>query len=203
MYITYLLLALTVLISVKAMSDNTLKSRLMLNPYDIVHHKKWYRCITHGFIHADFTHLLFNMYVFYLFGVSLEERLTLDYGVRGHAIYGLLYVSGILFASVLSIKNNKDNPHYNALGASGAVSAILFAYIIVNPTRELGLLLIPIYIPAYIFGPIILLIEYVLSKRGGTGIAHDAHFAGAIYGILFMVALNKDYFIGFIEQIGL
>lgn len=200
MYITYSLLAITSLVSIKAMGDDTWKRNLMLNPYDVIHNKKWYKCITHAFIHADFMHLFFNMYVLYLFGTYLEAKFVIDYGSRGYMLYALLYITGILFSSVLSIKNNKDNPHYYSLGASGAVSAILFAYIVVNPMQELGLIFIPIYVPAYIFGPIILFFEYIMARRGGTGIAHDAHFTGAIYGVFFMLALNHNYVFDFIDH---
>jgi len=200
MYITYSLLAVTILISVKAFDDESWKRRLMLNPYDVVHHKKWYRTFTHAFIHADFAHLFFNMYVLYLFGEFLEERFIAEYGLRGYMLYALLYLSAILFSSIFSIAKHKDNIHYNSLGASGAVSAVLFAYIVVNPMAELGLLILPIFVPAYIFGPIILFVEYLLAKRGGTGIAHDAHIAGAIYGIVFMLILNYNYLFEFIDQ---
>ena len=79
MYITYLLLVVTIVVSVRAMDDNVLKGRLMLNPYDVIHYKKWYRCFTHAFVHADFVHLGFNMFVLYSFGTSLEDFLLVLY----------------------------------------------------------------------------------------------------------------------------
>ena len=203
MYITYLLLAVTILISAKAMDDDTLKRRLMLNPHDVIHYKKWYRCFTHGFIHADWMHLGFNMFVLYSFGELLEMVFEFKYGVRGHMLFGLLYLAGILFSCLFSLYKHKDNPYYNSLGASGAVMAVLFGFILVNPTAELGLLFLPgIEIPAYIFGPLLLLLEYALSKRGGTGIAHDAHIAGAIFGVVFMTALDYHYLLNFFKHFG-
>ena len=200
MYVTYLLLAITILISVKAMEDMTLKGKLMMNPYAVIHHKQWYRCFTHAFIHADFMHLGFNMFVLYGFGIGLEDELTATYGIQGYVMFAVLYVMGILFATLLSLKKHKDNPGYNSLGASGAVMAVLFAYILIHPERELGLLILPgIDIPGYIFGPLILAVEYALSKRGGTGIAHDAHFAGAIFGILFITAIDYHYLLNFFK----
>ena len=157
MYVTYLLLAVTILISAIAMDNQSLKYRLMLNPYDVIHHKKWYRCFTHAFVHGDWLHLGFNMYVLFSFGEVLEFQLIRLYGLKGYYYMALLYLSAILFSSLLSLYTNKDNPGYNSLGASGAVMAILFAYILLFPTAELGLLFLPMRIPAFIFGPIILI----------------------------------------------
>jgi len=211
MYITYLLLVATVLISVKAFSDNDFKWKMMFNPYNVVHHKQWYRSFTHAFIHADWMHLGFNMYVLYMFGVemdsniymykSLEPALVDLYGAKGYLYFACLYVGGILFATVISLQRHKDNMHYNSLGASGAVMAVVFGYIVLNPTAEMGLLFIPVYVPAYIFGPILLLIEYLLGKRGGTGIAHEAHFAGAIFGLVFMCLIDIDLMFEFFQKI--
>jgi membrane associated rhomboid family serine protease len=200
MYVTYLLLAVTILISAIAMDNQSLKYRLMLNPYDVIHHKKWYRCFTHAFVHGDWLHLGFNMYVLFSFGEVLEFQLIRLYGLKGYYYMALLYLSAILFSSLLSLYTNKDNPGYNSLGASGAVMAILFAYILLFPTAELGLLFLPMRIPAFIFGPIILIAEYALSKRGGTGIAHDAHFAGAVYGIIFMTIVDYHFLLNFFNQ---
>lgn len=212
MYITYLLLAATILVSVKAFNENDLKRRLMFNPHDVVHYKKWYRCITHAFVHADTMHLVFNMMVLYMFavqwtpknalgGYSLEPALIAKYGAKGYLYFACLYLGGILFSTLLALRTHKDNPGYNSLGASGAVMAVVFGYIMMYPTAELGLLFIPIGIPAYIFGPILLAVEYYLGKRGGSRIAHDAHFAGAIFGVIFMVIIDYNYLLDFVNQI--
>jgi membrane associated rhomboid family serine protease len=202
MYVTYFLLALTILISARAMNDNSFKSKLMLNPYDVIHNKKWYRCITHGFIHADYTHLIFNMIVLFMFGERLEEKLVAEYGLKGHYHFVILYLTGILFSCLFSLQKHKDNPGYNSLGASGATMAVLFGFIILFPTAKLAMFLVPIPIYAYYYGPIILLIEYLLSKRGGTGIAHDAHIAGAIFGVIFITLLDYNYLIDFFKNFG-
>jgi membrane associated rhomboid family serine protease len=202
MYVTYLLLALTILISARAINDNLLKSKLMLNPYDVIHNKNWYRCITHGFIHADYTHLIFNMIVLYSFGKALEEQLVIASGLKGHFHFAVLYLTGILFSCLYSLQKHKDNPGYNSLGASGATMAVLFAFIILFPTRKLMMFFIPIEISAFYFGPIILLIEFIMSKRGGTGIAHDAHIAGSIFGVIFITVLDYNYLIDFFKNFG-
>lgn len=218
MYLTYLLLAATVLVSVLAFQDESLKRRLMFNPHDVVHYNKWYRSFTHAFIHADYFHLGFNMYVLYAFGVqytqelyppqmyvnvpySLEPTLVHDFGARGYLYFGLLYLGGILFSTLIAIRRHRDNPGYNSLGASGAVMAVVFAYIILNPNAQLGLIFLPIHVPAYIFGPILLGIEYYMSKRGRTGIAHDAHFAGAVFGIIFITLIDYHYLLDFFKQL--
>lgn len=200
--ITYLLLAVTVLVSVKGFSDPSFTRKYFFNAHDVVHYKNWYRCFTHGFLHANWMHLGFNMYGLYLFGRGVEIRLIDDFGIKGYIIYAVLYLLGIIVSTTWPLIKNKDNPGYNALGASGAVSAVVFAFIILNPTSELGLIILPgIYLPAYIFGPLYLVAEYLLSRRGGTGIAHDAHIGGAIFGIIFIIIVDYHYLLDFIKEI--
>ena len=200
MYLTYLLLAITVLVSVKAFSDLSFRDKLMLNPYDVVHNKNWYRCFSHAFIHGDIMHLVFNMYVLYIFGEATEASFVYKYSNKGYLYFGMLYVGGILFSTLWSIYRHKDNPYYNSLGASGAVSAVVFAFIIMFPKVELGIFPFPPIIPAFIFGPLILVFEYYMAKRGGSHIAHDAHFAGAIFGIIFMTIVDYHYLLNFFKQ---
>jgi membrane associated rhomboid family serine protease len=213
MYITYLLLAATILISVKAFGDNEFKWKWMWNPYNVVHNKQWYRSFSHAFIHANWMHLAFNMYVLYSFAVqatpghnfrslSLEPEMIERYGDKGYLYFACLYLGGILFSTIISLRKHKDNIHYNSLGASGAVMAVLFAYVIMNPSAELAFIFIPVGIPAYILAPLILVAEYYMSKRGNTGIAHDAHFAGAIFGILFMTIVDYTLILDFVKNIG-
>jgi membrane associated rhomboid family serine protease len=214
MYITYLLLAVTVLVSVKAFSDESWKRQLMFNPYDVVHNQKWYRSFTHAFVHANWMHLGFNMYVLYVFGVasvpkegwisshySLEPTLVMDHGAKGYLFYGCLYLGGILFSTLWSMSKHKDNPAYNSLGASGAVYAVVFASIMMNPNMGMGIIFIPIFIPAYIFGPLLLVAEYYLAKRGGTAIGHDAHISGAIFGMIFICVIDYNYLLDFFSKL--
>lgn len=214
MYITYFILGITILVSLKAFEDDDFKRKLLLNPYDVVHYKKWYRVFTHAFIHADFMHLGFNMYVLYMFGVestsnggfsqyflSLEPAFVQDFGIKGYWYFFLLYVGGIFFSSIYAIYKHQDNPGYNSLGASGAVSAVIFGAVLLNPQAQMGLLFIPFYIPAYIFGPLMLVFEYFMAKRGKSHIAHDAHIAGALFGIVFTIAINPNYIVKFFNSI--
>ena len=191
--------------------EESFKRKLMMNPYDVVHNKKWYRAFTHAFVHADFMHLGFNMFVLYMFAVqvappslyqySLEPSLVVKYGPKGYLYFGCLYLGGILFSTIYSIYKNRDNPGYNSLGASGAVSAVVFGYIMMYPDAQMGLLFIPFYIPAYIFGPLIIVAEYFMAKRGGTGIAHDAHISGAIFGVIFMIVIDYNYLTNFFDKV--
>ncbi len=214
MYITYFIIAITVIVSFLAFERPELKGKLLFNAYDIVQHKRWYRLFSHGFIHADFMHLFFNMYVLYMFGVqgagetnnygfsSVEPTLILDFGIKGYFYYLLLFVGGLAFSSLYALFKHQNNPNYNALGASGAVSAIVFAFIIMNPSAQLGIIFIPgIYLPAYIFGPLLLLAEYYLGKRGKSHIAHDAHISGAIFGLIFIALVDYQYYVEFFKHI--
>lgn len=191
----------TIVISAKAFNDNDFKWKWMFNPYQVVHNKEWYRSFSHAFIHADWTHLLFNMFVLFSFGTILEDLLRINYGPKGYLYFVCLYIGGIFFSTILSMKRHKDDMHYNSLGASGAVMAVLFAFVMMMPSADLMLIFLPIPIPAYIMGPLILVAEYYMGKRGGTGIAHDAHFSGAIFGIVFMAAIDFNLVLDFFSKI--
>jgi membrane associated rhomboid family serine protease len=217
MYITYLVLVATILISLKGFNDLSFRERMMLNPYDVVHRGGWYRCFTHAFIHADFVHLSFNMFALYIFAVqitpdnhftsdySLEPELIDRFGAKGYLYFGSLYLGGILFSTLWSIYRHRDNAYYNSLGASGAVSAVIFGYILLNPMVELTVFPLPpnLGIPAYIFGPLLLISEYFLAKRGGTGIAHDAHISGALFGIIFITIVDYHILLDFFNKFSL
>jgi len=201
--ITILIIAITALVSVIAMDNNSLKSKLMFNAYMIHNRKEWYRFFSNGLIHADWMHLAFNMFSLYIFGGSVEAMYRDDdvFGSKGILFYILLYVGGLVMSSLYSYEKHKNDMYYNALGASGAVSAVIFAFIILAPTQKLMLLFLPIPIPAYLFGLIFLGIEYYLGKRGQGNIGHDAHFWGAIYGIIFTIILKPSLIQSFIEQL--
>lgn len=204
--INTVLVAINVGVSLLAFGNGALLQRLMLNPYSVVHHREGYRVLTHAFVHGDYIHLLFNMYVLYSFGTLIEQIFTNpDYfemlfpGLefwgtsRGYLYFLLLYVGGILAASLPALRKHRDNPGYNSLGASGAVSAVVTAVIVLLPTMNLRIFFIPIDIPAFILGAAYLGYEYYMSKRGHTGIAHDAHFWGAIYGLVLLLVLQPAF----------
>ncbi len=214
MSLNNIVIGLTVIVSLLAFNNRELWSKMLLNPYQVIHRKQYYRLLTHAFIHADFVHLFFNMFVLYSFGQAIELVLTQEeyfnsvlpefqfWGTSmGYLIYVLIYLGGILFSVIPSLQKHKDNPGYNSLGASGAVSAVVMVFILILPTVDLHLLFIPIGIPGFIFGALYLYYEYYMSKRGGTGIAHDAHLLGGIYGVVLMLILEPSLGTRFVEQI--
>ena len=191
MNIVSIIILITVLISFQANKNPDLKQRFLYIPYQLKHNNEFYRLISHIFIHADISHLAFNMISLYFLGSTLSYYFIDYYGLQLGTTYLLiLYFAGAIFASLPSFFKHQDNSSYRSLGASGAVSAVIFAAILWDPSMSLGILFIPFPIPAYIFGPIYLAVEYFSMKRGGTGIAHDAHIGGAVFGILFVLLLN-------------
>lgn len=202
--LTYLLLAIIVVTSYRYMEDIGGRERLLLYPYDMFRHKEWYRFFSSGFVHGSWMHLLFNGYALLLFGSILEMTFILPglFGpLVGRLVYLALIVSGLPMASLYSYYKNKDNPHYRALGASGTISGLVFAYILLYPTVPLYLMFVPIPIPGFIFGILYLVISAYLDKRGGGRIAHDAHYWGSVWGVVFMAMAKPSLIWGFIRQI--
>ena len=139
---TIIIILITSLISIGSFNNIDLKEKLIFSPYQYSKNKKWWIVLSHGFIHADFLHLFFNMYVLYIFGPALEYFFINSSEIGGFYFVGF-YLLGIIFSTLPSIIKNHNNPNYRSLGASGAVSSVVFAYIIIYPLRELGLILIP------------------------------------------------------------
>lgn len=212
--LTTIIVAANVILSFIGFQNREFLSKWVFNAYQVVHRKEYYRVVTHAFIHGSVLHLLFNMYVLYNFGNLIEAIFTnpkvfenlfpsLDFWgtSRGYLYYVLLYFGGVLFATLPAIRKHQNNPGYNSLGASGAVSAVVLAFILLLPTVDMGILFIPIRIPAFILGAAYLTYEYFMSKRGQTGIAHDAHFWGALYGLVLLLILKPQFGMYFIQQI--
>lgn len=189
--ITVIILAITCIVSFSAFSNEQLMDDLIFYPPAITNRNQWYRFITCGFIHADIMHLAFNMYSFYLFGRMVEDAFIQIFGVKGKLIYILLYVIALIVCLLPTYLNNKDNYHYKSLGASGAVSAVIFAGIFLYPTMKMGLFLIPIMVPGFVFGPIFLILSAYLAKRGHGNINHSAHIWGGIFGIVFLIVCSQ------------
>lgn len=193
----------TVIFSIIGFQRKDIFDRYKFNPYVILKHKDWVRIISHAFLHSGPLHLGLNMFVLYMFGGIVEGYFRLRYGDGlGILLYVLLYLTAGIASTVPSFRKHGNNAYYNAIGASGAVSAIVFANILLLPTAEMGLLIIPgIYLPGFIFGFLYLLGESVMSKRGTSNIGHDAHIGGAVYGMLFMVIIDWHHLTGFLSQI--
>ena len=206
--ITYAILILTIAFSLYAMNKPDIKYKYIFHPYSINHSNQHYRFLSHAFLHGDFLHLAFNMYALWMFGRIVEEQvfpILLSHDGEpdrkmGMALYIILYTGAIYASSISEYFKNKENKYYTSLGASGAVNALIFSYITCLPMTKLGFFFIPM--PAWVFGVLYLGISYYLSKRN-TGnesvdrIGHEAHFWGAIFGILFTLTLgllNKDVY---------
>jgi membrane associated rhomboid family serine protease len=162
--------------------------QLIFYPPAISRRKQVYRFITCGFIHADAMHLIFNMFSFFFLGQIVEQKFRTElFGDSGQLLYIVLYISALVVCLLPTYLKNPDNYYYKSLGASGAVSAVVFTFIMLDPMQGLSLLFIPIPIPAFLFGILYLVISAYLDKRGGGNINHSAHFWGAIYGIVFTI----------------
>ena len=184
--VTLIILVLTCVISFTAFSNEKITNDLIFYPTAVTNHNQWYRFITCGFIHADIMHLAFNMYTFYMFGGMVEQAFLEIFGESGKILYTVLYITALAACLLPTYFQHKNNYYYRSLGASGAVSAVIFIGILLNPTMKLQIFPIPIGIPAFIFGPLYLLISAYLAKKGQGNINHSAHIWGAVYGVLFM-----------------
>ena len=184
--ITLLIVLFTTLVSISAFGKPTVIDQFIFDPVTINRRQQWYRFFTCGLIHADWEHLLFNMLSLFLFGQMVESAFQSDilFGEQGKLFYALLYLSALFLSLVPTFWKERENRYYRSLGASGAVSAIVFVGILFNPTAKIGLFLIPPIIPGYIFGPLYLLLSAWLGKRGGDQINHSAHISGAIAGVV-------------------
>lgn len=191
--ITTFIIIITVIVSYTAFNNRELFYKLSYNPHAVKTNNEWYRAFTHAFIHADIIHLFLNMFVLYSFGTALENAMFEHFEEKGYYYYILLYVGAIIFATIISYMRHQDNVQYNSVGASGAVMAVLFSAIIVRPDMEVYMMFIPIGIPGLLFGAIYLALEYYMDKRGGDNVAHDAHFLGALFGIIFTICIDYHF----------
>jgi membrane associated rhomboid family serine protease len=197
--VNLILIVLTVLVSWAAFNNRKLLDRLILWPPAVDRHKQYDRLLTHGFIHADFPHLLFNMVTLYFFGGPIErlmERLT-----GSLLTYPLFYLAALVVAILPSYLKNQKNPNYFSLGASGAVSAVLFAYILLAPWTGIYFFFIPIPIPAILYALFYVGYSIWMDRRGGDNVNHSAHLAGAAFGVMFLLIMEPSVLQHFLGQL--
>ena len=169
--ITYTFLAIILVFSIYCFNDRNAMNKYLFHPYSIHHHKEHYRFLTHAFIHGDFLHLAFNCIALYGFGLALEEQYFGNPKVfdprLGKLYYILLFTGGIYAASITEYFRNKNNPSYSSLGASGAISSIMFCFIMVSPGSEIYLFFFPM--KGWIAGLLLLGVSSYLIRRKKTG----------------------------------
>lgn len=183
--LTLALIAITVAVSWLAFDRPRLLDRLLLWSPAIERQRQYDRLLTHGFVHADWSHLLFNMITLYFFGRLIERVLGELMGPIG---FPLFYLTAIVVAMLPSYLRHRHDPHYRSLGASGGVSAVLFAYILLDPWAWIFVFFIPM--PAIVYAVAYVAYSFYMDRRGGDNINHSAHLSGALYGVLFMVLLE-------------
>lgn len=199
--ITILIVITTAIISVISFQRSDLFSKLDFEPYLIQRKKQYFRFISHTFVHADWIHLIVNMLVFFSFGNYVERELAniQDHAslLSGNVVFLLLYFGGAIIASIPTFLKHKNNPDYVSVGASGAVSAILFTSIFLNPLDKVYFYgVLPV--PGIVFGGLYLIYSSYMARKGNDNINHDAHFWGAVFGFVFPIiiepSLIKDFF---------
>lgn len=181
-----IIVIITALTSYFAFNNWELRQRLLFRPILIDQRGEWYRFLSHGLIHADMIHLIFNMYVMYEFGRIVEQLFRQAFGPLGTTLFVIMYVSALIIASIPSYLKHQHSPGYASLGASGAVSGVVFALIFFAPLQLFYLFFI-IPVPAILFGVGYLWYSHYMDKQQRDNIGHDAHFWGAVYGFVFVV----------------
>ncbi len=183
----------------QAFNSPNIMNQLIFEPFQIKNRNQWYRFLSSGFLHGDWIHLAINMFVLYSFGSVVENYYGYFFGTNGIFMYGLLYLSSIVAASARTYYKEQNNPEYRALGASGAVSAVLFTSVLFQPTQAIyiyGVLPIPGIVGAVLY----LIYSSYASRKLNDHINHDAHFYGAIYGIIFTLVFKPEIFQYFLKQ---
>lgn len=183
--ITLIIIVATVGVSLLAFRDRTLMDRMILWPPAVDRGREYWRLLSYGLIHADGAHLLFNMVTLFFFGRAIEPLLVAYVGAFGFVLF---YAGGLLVSILPSYLANRRNTAYRSLGASGAVSAVLFAFILLDPWAMLFVFFIPA--PAIVFAVIYMAYSIWMDRRGRDNVNHSAHLWGAGYGIVFMVLME-------------
>ncbi len=196
--VTVVIVLLTTLVSWRAFYDRALLERLLLWPPAIARKHQYERLLSYGFVHADWTHLLFNMITLWSFGSAVEQVFSVWITPVGFALF---YLSAIVISILPTYLAQRGNPGYRSLGASGGVSAVLFTYILFDPWSKLFIFPIPVPIPAILFAVLYVGYSVWMDRRGGDNVNHSAHLWGAAYGVLFTLLLQPRVSGHFIQRL--
>ncbi len=193
LHINTWLLVITCAVSIIYMENPEVKSRLVFNPYLVQYRRQYWRAWTGGLIHFDYIHLAFNMLALYSFGRLVEA-------ILGSLLYLVLYLTALPFSDLGSFLRYRHQPYYNSLGASGAVSAVVFVAILHYPLANISLYFF-FDMPAWIFGLAYMAYSYYASRQSQDAIDHNAHLFGALYGLIFATTIDPDAPSRFFQQI--
>jgi len=200
MSVTFIIIGFTVIVSLMALNNHDLFLKLKHWPYQESRRGEYYRWFTGGFLHADPMHLIFNMLTLYFFGGMVEEWFAALFPGFGITLFVIFYLAAIVAASSATYYKHRNNPAFASIGASGAVAAVLFAAILLDPTIGIMMFFIPIPIPGFIFGILYLWYSSYASNKGGDNIDHVAHFFGAVFGFFFPILFKPVLLLLFFDQ---
>lgn len=196
MTITLIIIAVTCVVSFMGFKDDRLIDRLILWPPAITRGKEWWRLASCGLIHADVPHLLFNMMTLFFFGRAMEGF----YVSRGGAIgYLIFYVGALIVSSLPSYLQHKNDSRYRSLGASGAVSAVLFAFILLAPWSRIIVFVLPL--PAILYAVAYVAYSIYMDRQRTDNINHSAHLWGAAYGVFATILIEPGVVEHFLRQL--
>lgn len=189
---TYIIIGFTVLASLLAWSSSNLMQKWIFSPYQIARRHEWHRFLTSGLIHQDYLHLIFNMVSLYFLGLYAEHGFALKFGEMYQLYFVFFYFSAIVVADIPVFFKHRRNAYYRALGASGAVSAVIFSAILLEPNISLVVFPIPFPIPGVVYAVLYVLYSAYMSRNSQDNIGHDAHLYGALYGVAFTAILVPE-----------
>lgn len=191
-----IIFVITIITTLIAFSNDDVYGNFILHPYSVYRKQRVYTVITSGLIHNDWMHLFFNMFSYSFFAFYLE-------GLIGHWQFGVLYVLSLILSDIPTVYKYRDDIRYHSLGASGAVSAVIFSFILFEPLTPIYLMFIPIGIPAVLFGVLYLIYCNYASKHARDNVNHDAHLFGALSGLLITILINPHIVNHFINKVTL
>ena len=198
--ICWVIMGVTALVSMAAWQRDSWMETMMMSPSRIAAHGEYWRFLTSGFIHADFTHLFFNLFSFYFFGTQLEYIFSVIFPGFGPWVFLVFYLLGIIVADLPTFFKKKNNHYFNSLGASGAVSATIFAGIMFFPTEKIYLFGI-VGIPGIIYAGLFTWYSIEMERRGRDFVNHSAHLYGGLFGVVFVTLTYPQVWISFVQQI--